>query len=84
MVIYLILINAAAVLFMLADKLRAKKARWRIPEKTLFLIAAVGGSLGIIIGMRLFRHKTRQEQFTIGVPLVLAVQVVLAVILYYL
>ncbi len=84
MFLYLILINAVAVLFMLTDKLRAKKGRWRIPEKTLFLIAAAGGSLGIIIGMRLFRHKTKREQFANGIPFILAVQIILAVILYYL
>lgn len=79
MFIYLILINAASAVLMLADKTRAKKNLWRIPEATLFLFAALGGSVGILLGMYLFRHKTRHLKFTLGIPLILALQILLAV-----
>lgn len=82
MIIYLILINAAGLLFMLADKRRAVKDRYRIPEKVLLGIALVGGSIGCIAGMKLFRHKTRKPAFSIGLPVILAVQVILMIVLY--
>lgn len=64
---------------MLADKRRAKRNAWRIPEVRLMLTAALGGSIGVLAGMYLFRHKTKHPKFTLGVPLILAVQVVIAV-----
>ena len=57
---------------------RGRKPRRRIPEKTLFLIAALGGSLGVLAGMYLFRHKTKHKSFVFGVPLILAAQIALA------
>ena len=77
---YLILINVLGLVFMLADKRRAKKNRWRIPEARLMAVALLGGSLGILLGMHLFRHKTKHLKFAIGVPVIFAVQVVLAVL----
>ena len=77
--LYLIIINAAALLLMLADKLKAKRRGWRIPEATLMGIAAIGGSIGALIGMYLFRHKTRRLKFTLGLPLILFIQVLLAI-----
>lgn len=82
LIIYLVLVNAAAFLLMLADKLKAKKGAWRIPERTLIGIAVIGGSIGAIAGMNLFRHKTRHLKFSIGLPLILAVQVVLGLLVY--
>ncbi len=64
---------------MLVDKFKAKKNLWRIPEKTLFLVAALGGSVGSLLGMYLVRHKTQHLTFTLGMPLILALQVVAAV-----
>ena len=72
---YLVLVNAFAFLLMLIDKLKAKKGAWRIPEVTLLGVAALGGSIGAICGMYLFRHKTRHIKFTLGLPLILALQV---------
>ena len=72
--IYLSLINALALLLMLADKQRAKKHRWRNPESVLLASAALGGSLGALLGMWLFRHKTRKTKFFVTVPLLLAAQ----------
>lgn len=76
MLLYLLLINAAGFLLMLIDKWKAKKNRWRIPEATLFLVAAVGGSIGSLIGMYTVRHKTKHIKFVVGMPLILAAQVV--------
>lgn len=70
---YLILINALGFLLMLADKQKARKKKWRIPEATLMGVAAMGGSLGSLMGMLTFRHKTKHTKFTVGVPLLLTV-----------
>lgn len=80
LIIYLILINAIALILMLVDKHKARKNLWRIPEATLMAAAVLGGSVGALAGMYLFRHKTRHLKFTLGVPLILAVQIILAVI----
>lgn len=76
--LYLLIINAVGFLLMLVDKYKAKKKLWRIPEATLMGVAAMGGSIGSLIGMYSVRHKTKHLKFTIGIPLILAVQVVLA------
>ena len=72
---YLVLINAAAFVLMLADKQKARRGAWRIPEATLLGVAIVGGSIGAIAGMQLFRHKTRHWKFRLGLPLILATQI---------
>ena len=79
---YLVLVNAAAFALMLVDKLKAKKDAWRIPERTLIGIALIGGSIGAIAGMNLFRHKTKHPKFSIGLPVILAIQIVFALLLY--
>lgn len=79
--IYLCIINALGFLLMLVDKYKARKNLWRIPEMTLFIVAVIGGSLGCILGMYTVRHKTKHLKFTIGMPLILAAQVVGAVLL---
>lgn len=76
--IYLAVINVAAFAAMGIDKARAKADAWRIPEATLFLLAVLGGSVGGILGMRLFRHKTRHKTFTIGFLAILVCQLALA------
>lgn len=75
--IYLITINALGFLLMLIDKQKAKKNAWRIPERVLMTVAAVGGALGCLCGMYLFRHKTRHIKFSVGLPILFAVQAVL-------
>lgn len=79
--LYLLLINAAAFLLMLVDKQKARKNRWRIPERTLIGSALLGGSVGALLGMYTFRHKTRHLKFTLGVPAILIAQIALAVFL---
>ena len=81
MEVYLLLINAVALLLMLADKFFAKKHARRIPESTLMLSAVVGGSIGALVGMYLFRHKTKHKKFTVGIPLILLLQLA-AMIVY--
>ena len=81
MLLYLLIINAAAFILMLADKIKAKKNAWRIPEKILFLAAILGGSIGSLLGMFLLRHKTKHFSFLLGMPLILSVQVVTAVLI---
>lgn len=79
--IYLILCNAGSFFLCAVDKVRAKQNRWRVPEGTLFLLAALGGSTGLLLGMLLLRHKTKHLQFMLGVPLILLAQ---AAIWYFL
>lgn len=82
--LYLILINAAGFVLMLIDKRRAVKNLWRIPERTLLLLALAGGCLGILLGMRLFRHKTQKPVFSIGIPVMFALWVIFAIFLMFL
>lgn len=72
---YLILINFASFAMMGIDKRKAVKKLWRIPESSLFIIAIIGGSIGSIIGMRVFHHKTRHWYFVYGMPLILILQI---------
>ncbi len=73
--LYLLIVNAIAFLLMLADKRKAQKKLWRIPESTLLLSAAIGGSIGALAGMYTFRHKTKHLKFTLGVPAILILQI---------
>lgn len=75
---WLVLTNALGLILMASDKSRARRQAWRIPEKTFFILALLGGSLGCWIGMYLFHHKTRHWYFVIGMPLILAAQILLA------
>lgn len=76
--VYLVMINLAAFALMGVDKSRARRHAWRIPEKTLFLSAVFGGSLGAILGMQVFHHKTKHWHFVVGMPLIFALQLALA------
>ncbi|MCM1495395.1 MAG: DUF1294 domain-containing protein [Bacteroides sp.] len=79
-ILYLIILNFVGMFSMGMDKQRAKRGAWRIPERTLFFIALLGGSLGCILGMQMFRHKTRHKQFVIGMPVIAMLQIVLLVL----
>lgn len=80
---YLIIINIVAFFLMGIDKKKAQTGAWRIPEKTLFLSAILGGSIGAICGMQLFRHKTKHRTFVVGMPAILIVQLILAEAYFY-
>jgi uncharacterized membrane protein YsdA (DUF1294 family) len=82
--IYLLSINALGFLLMLIDKQKARKKKWRLPEATLMGVAALGGSIGSLIGMYTFRHKTLHKKFTIGIPAILIAQLLLAGAVIYL
>lgn len=81
LIIYFIIINLVGLFSMYLDKYKAKKHLWRIPEATLFLIAIIGGSIGSILGMRIFHHKTRHWYFVYGMPAILILQIALIVLL---
>lgn len=80
--IYLLIINSIAFIFMYNDKSRAKKNQRRIPEKTLFKTAWLGGAIGAILGMQTFRHKTKHPSFTIGMPAIFILQVIVVFALF--
>lgn len=80
-VLYFIIINIIGFVIMGIDKRKAIKKRWRIRESTLFLIAFVGGSIGAILGMRIFHHKTKHWYFVYGIPLILLIQIAVGVYL---
>ena len=72
--VYLLLMNAVALILCAVDKQRARQRRFRVPEGTLMLCAALGGSAGLLLGIFLLRHKTLHKKFTLGVPLILLLQ----------
>ena len=75
--IYLIAINILTFLIFGIDKRKARKGKWRIPEATLIGLAVAGGSIGALLGMYLFRHKTQKRKFNLGIPAILLLQAVL-------
>lgn len=80
-IFYVVLINLVGIAVMGIDKKRAITQKWRIPEKTLFLVAFLGGSIGCWMGMYVFRHKTRHWYFVLGMPAILLIQIIA---IYYL
>lgn len=81
---YLLVINLEGFALMGIDKSRARRGRRRIAEATLFIVAALGGSLGVLCGMYAFRHKTLHTSFMVGIPLLLFFQAVLITLALYL
>ncbi len=82
LLLYLLLVNALSFSLMLIDKRKAIKNRWRIPEKVLLGSAVAGGSLGCLLGMYAARHKTKHLKFSLGVPVIFAVQVIVLILIY--
>lgn len=78
LIIYLVIINAAAFIIFGIDKRLAVKNRWRIAESTLFFLALIGGSIGALAGMHVFHHKTKHFRFVLGIPLILILQIIAA------
>jgi uncharacterized membrane protein YsdA (DUF1294 family) len=81
--VYLLVLNLAAFLAFAVDKRAAKRHEWRIPEARLLGLCALGGWLGGLLGMKVFRHKTRKPKFFVGIPLIAAVWVAAAVFLLF-
>ena len=82
LLVWLAAINLVTFAVYGIDKAKAKRGTWRVPEKTLFLLPLLGGSLGALLGMRVFHHKTKHWYFVWGIPLILLAQLALAVWLY--
>ena len=82
-IIYLIVINLIGFYMMWSDKRKAKWGKWRIPEQTLFIVTALGGGIGTIAGMYTFHHKTKKPKFTIGLPTILILEIILVVYLKF-
>ena len=82
LLVWLAVINLLTFIVYGADKRRARKGKWRVPEKTLFLLPLLGGSIGALLGMRTFRHKTKHWYFVWGIPAILLAQIALAVWIY--
>lgn len=80
-IIYLIIINLIAFFMMWLDKRKAKKGKWRIPENTLLIPVLLGGEIGGIAGMYIFRHKTQKAKFVIGFPAILICEILLILLL---
>ena len=78
-IIYLLIINLVSFLSMGIDKWKAKRGAWRIPEQTLISMVLLGGGIGGIIGMYMFRHKTKKPRFYIGFPMILISEIIIAV-----
>ena len=78
---YLLAVNTTSFLLYGIDKYKAKNGRWRISEATLLMMAVIGGSIGAWVGMRLWHHKTMHKKFKYGIPIIIILQVVLAVYL---
>lgn len=83
LIYYLIFINIISFLTMFIDKKKAIKRKWRIKESTLFSLSFIGGSLGVLLGIYSFKHKTKHVKFTLGIPLILLVQVLLFFFIKY-
>lgn len=81
--LYLVMINIIGFFMMWSDKRKAKKGKWRIPEQTLFIVTAIGGGIGTIAGMYTFRHKTKKLKFTIGLPVLLILEIILVIYLKF-
>lgn len=84
LVYYILGVNIITFLLMGIDKRKAIKKQYRIPERTFWVLALLGGSIGIVVGMRLFRHKTKHRNFYIGVPILLIIQFFLLIYFFFL
>lgn len=82
LVCYLLAINAVTFIVYGIDKYKAKKAKWRISEATLLLLAILGGSIGAWVGMKVWHHKTMHKKFKYGIPAILIIQIVLMAYLH--
>ena len=82
LLVWLAVINLLTFIVYGADKRRARKGKWRVPEKTLFLLPLLGGSIGALLGMRVFHHKTKHWYFVWGISAILLAQIALAVWIY--
>ena len=83
LIVYLLIMNIAGIIIMAVDKSKARHHAWRIPEKSLFLVSLLGGSLGTWAGMYIFRHKTKHWYFVIGMPAICVLHVLLLMFILF-
>lgn len=76
-------INVSAFYIMYSDKKRARRGDWRISERTIFVLAVLGGSPGVLLGMKAFRHKTLHKRFSVGIPAIMILQLLIIIFLIY-
>ncbi|QXM07457.1 DUF1294 domain-containing protein [Crassaminicella indica] len=81
--LYLGLINLYGLIITAVDKYKAKKEKWRIRERTFFIIAIIGGAAGVMMGMTMFRHKTQHKIFYIGIPILYVCNIIFILLLIY-
>ena len=82
--VWLVIINLISVIVCIADKSRAKRGKWRVRERTLWLLTLLGGGAGMYLTMRLIRHKTLHKSFMIGIPLIVILQIIAVFYILYL
>ena len=82
--LYILSVNLGGFIAFGIDKKRSIRSKWRIPEATLLTIALLGGSIGCLLGMKVFRHKTLKLLFSIGIPVILALQIILIIVIFFL
>lgn len=82
LITYLVAINLLGIIVIVADKKKAIKGKYRIPELDLWIIALLGGSLGTYIAMKIVRHKTKHKNFMIGIPIIIIIQLVTSILAY--
>lgn len=80
---YFILINIISAIVTAVDKFKAKHGKWRVSEKTLFILSAIGGAIGMYITMQLIHHKTKKMRFMVGIPLIFFAELLIAVLLFF-
>lgn len=76
-VVYILFVNLISFFYMFGDKQKAIKGSWRVSERKFFFLAISGGTIGIILGMKIFRHKTKHNSFKLGMPIILLLQIVM-------
>ncbi len=81
--IYLATINLIGFFVMWLDKRKSQKGKWRIPEKTIFIITGLGGGIGTILGMKIFRHKTQKIGFVIGLPFITILEIIAIIYFFF-
>lgn len=83
LLLYFIGVNMIAFIIMRIDKQKARKQQWRIPERTIWSLAVLGGALGVLIGMKTFRHKTKHSSFIIGMPTLFIIHIIIFLYIYF-
>ena len=81
--IYLAAISLLAIILTIHDKRAARQRKWRVRESTLLLVAALGGSVAMLMTMRIIRHKTKHAKFMVGIPVIIALQIALAAVVLW-